>query len=87
MAFYFSGAIAYGTFLTYRMSQDPECSNTDLTSWTIIAIASLFWIVVIPISVIELKTKAQANLKEKHIDRAQSIKNETESTNSPLADY
>lgn len=87
MVFYFSGAIAYGAFLTYRMSQDPECSKTDLTSWTIIAIASLFWIVVIPISLIELKTKAPANLDKEQIDPAQRVKSETENANSPLADY
>lgn len=73
MAFYFSGAIAYGTFLAYRMSQDSECSKTDLTSWTIIAIASLFWIVVIPISVVELKTKAQANNQKEYIDFSRNI--------------
>ncbi|MCC0178613.1 hypothetical protein I4641_16695 [Waterburya agarophytonicola K14] len=41
------------------MFQDSECSKTDSTSWLIIAIASLFWILVIPISLLELQAKAK----------------------------
>lgn len=80
MAFYFSGATAYGIFLIYRMFQDRECCKRDLTSWTIIAIASLFWIVVIPISIVELQTKY------KYTDISQQIESETETSNSPLVD-
>ncbi len=60
MTFYLSGAGAYCFFLLYRMFSDRECSKTDRASWIVIAIASLFWIVVIPISILEIRAKAKA---------------------------
>lgn len=57
MTFYLSGAGAYGIFLIYRMFGDPKCSKTDPTSWMVITIGSLFWLVVIPISLLELRSK------------------------------
>ena len=60
MTFYFSGAAAYSIFLISKMFQDRECSKTDPLSWLIIATASLLWILVIPISLLEIKAKAQA---------------------------
>ena len=87
MVFYFSGATVYGIFLIYRMFQDRECSKTDMTSWTIIALASMFWIVVIPISIIELRSKIKAKNKDKHTNLAQKNKSEAKSINSPLTDY
>jgi hypothetical protein len=63
MTFYLSGAGAYGIFLLYRMLTDSECSKTDRASWMVIAIASLFWIIVIPISILELQSKAKAQAK------------------------
>ena len=65
MTFYFSGTAGYAIFLIYRMFQDKECSKTDFLSWTIIAIASLLWVVVIPISIIEIQTKARNNIFQK----------------------
>lgn len=59
MTFYFSGVAAYCIFLTCRMFQDKECSKTDLNSWTVIVFASLLWMVVVPISMIEIQTKAK----------------------------
>ena len=61
MTFYLSGAATYGIFLIYRMFQDAECSKTDLLSWSVIAIASLFWIVVIPISLWEIQSKVESS--------------------------
>ena len=60
MTFYLSGAGAYCVFLLYKMFEDKECSKTDKASWIVIAIASMFWIVVIPISIVELRAKAKA---------------------------
>lgn len=60
MIFYLSGAGAYGIFLLYRMLNDAECSKSDRASWIVIAIASLFWVIVIPISILELQSKAKA---------------------------
>lgn len=60
MTFYLSGAGAYCFFLLYKMFSDRECSKTDRASWIVIAIASLFWVVVIPVSILELRAKAQA---------------------------
>ncbi|MBE9045928.1 hypothetical protein IQ255_16210 [Pleurocapsales cyanobacterium LEGE 10410] len=60
MTFYLSGAGAYCVFLLYKMFEDRECSKTDRTSWIVIAIASMFWVVVLPLSIVELRTKAKA---------------------------
>lgn len=60
MTFYLSGAGAYGAFLLFSKLRDRECSKTDLTSWLVIAIASSFWILVIPISLIELRAKRKS---------------------------
>ncbi|WP_019505144.1 hypothetical protein [Pleurocapsa sp. PCC 7319] len=64
MTFYLSGAGAYCVFLLCRMFSDQECSKTDRASWMVIAIASVFWVIVIPLSIIELqsKTKVKAQL-------------------------
>ena len=59
MTFYLSGAGAYFTFLLFKKFSDRECSKTDLTSWLVIAIASAFWIAVIPLSVLEIRSKAE----------------------------
>ena len=64
MTFYLSGAAAYCIFLLYQMFSDQECSNFgDRTSWTVIAIASIFWPLVIPLSVREKRAKAEAKAK------------------------
>lgn len=63
MILYLSGAFIYCAFLLLSKFQDQECSKTDPISWLVIAIASIFWIVVIPISLIELKTKAKKQAK------------------------
>ena len=60
MTFYLSGAGAYCAFLLLSKLRDKECSKTDLTSWLVIAIASTFWLIVIPISLIELRAKAKS---------------------------
>lgn len=60
MTLYLSGASAYGIFLIYRMFCDPECSKTDTVSWMVIAVASLFWMIVIPLSLLELQSKYQS---------------------------
>ena len=64
MTFYLSGIGAYCLFLILKMFSDQECSKTDRASWMVIAIASVFWIIVIPLSIIELhsKTKVKAEL-------------------------
>ncbi len=64
MTFYLAGAGVYCVFLLYRMFSDRECSKTDRTSWVVIAIASIFWVIVIPISIMEIqaKTKVKAQL-------------------------
>ena len=59
MTFYLSGAGAYFAFLLFKKFSDRECSKTDLASWLVIAIASTFWIAVIPLSVLEIRNKAK----------------------------
>ncbi len=63
MTFYLSGAGAYCFFLLCKMLGDRECSKTDRASWIVIAIASMFWVVVIPISILEVRAKAKAKAK------------------------
>jgi hypothetical protein len=63
MTFYLSGAGAYCIFLLYQMFNDQECSKLDRTSWLVIAIASIFWPLVIPLSVREKRAKAEARAK------------------------
>lgn len=68
MTFYLSGAGAYCAFLLFSKFSDKECSKTDFTSWLAIVIASTFWLIVIPISLIELKTKAKPEPSEQNAD-------------------
>jgi hypothetical protein len=63
MTFYLSGASAYCIFLLYQMFSDQECSKRDRTSWLVIALASIFWPLVIPLSVKEKRGKAKAKDK------------------------
>lgn len=63
MTFYLSGVGTYCAFLLFNKFKDQECSKTDPISWLVIAIASMLWIVVIPISLLEIKTKAKAQAK------------------------
>ena len=87
MTFYLSGAASYSIFLIYRMFQDRECSKTDALSWAVIAIASLFWIVVIPISIIEIKSKTKAKDTFEQTPTAKQNENDSEGNNSPVTDY
>lgn len=66
MTFYLLGSGAYCTFLLFSKFKDRECSKTELKSWILIAIASTLWIVVIPICLIEIKTKANAKQQSKN---------------------
>ena len=59
MTFYLSGAGAYCAFLLFSKFSDKECSKTDRTSWLVVAIASALWIIVIPISLIEIRAKVK----------------------------
>jgi hypothetical protein len=96
MTFYLSGAGVYGIFLLYRMFSDSECSKTDRASWMVIAIASLFWVIVIPISILEIQSKAKAKAKldsiakplnfgaeARHIKTIQQVAEEPKENNSP----
>ena len=60
MTLYLSGASAYCAFLLFSKFSDQECSKTDPTSWLVIAIASIFWVIVVPISLMEIRSKAKS---------------------------
>ncbi len=60
MTLYLSGASAYCAFLLFGKFSDQECSKTDPTSWLVIAIASIFWVIVVPISLMEIRSKAKS---------------------------
>jgi hypothetical protein len=59
MTFYLSGVGTYFIFLLFKKFSDKECSKTDPASWLVVAIAATLWIIVIPLSVVELRTKAK----------------------------
>lgn len=59
MTLYLSAASAYCAFLLFSKFSDQECSKTDPASWLVIAIASTLWIIVIPISLMEIRSKAK----------------------------
>ncbi|HEY9769047.1 MAG TPA: hypothetical protein V6C71_11225 [Coleofasciculaceae cyanobacterium] len=63
MTFYLTGAGAYCVFLLLCKFKDRECSKTDPTSWIVVAIASALWIVVMPISLSEIRTKARTKAR------------------------
>lgn len=66
MTFYLSGAGIYGIFLLLAKFSDKKCSKTDPASWLVLAIASTLWVVVAPISLIEISVK----LKKKAVFNA-----------------
>lgn len=73
MTFYLSGVGIYGVFLLLIKFSDRECSKIDLASWLVLAIAAILWIVVVPISLIEivtkLKQKAQLDANKANLSR------------------
>lgn len=69
MTFYLSGAGAYCVFLLYKMFGDRECDKTDLVSWMVIAIASVFWVIVIPLSILEIRAKNKAKARLDNIPK------------------
>lgn len=75
MTLYLSGAGAYCAFLLLSKFSDRECSKTDPASWLVVAIASALWIIVIPISLIEIRTKAK--IKEQLAQTRKSINPQT----------
>ena len=67
MTFYLSGAGAYCLFLLFSKFSDRECSKTDLRSWLVLIVASTLWIIVFPISLIELTAKTK-NKRSQNFD-------------------
>ena len=57
MTFYLFSSGAYLAFLLFNKFNDSD-SKTNLTFLLVMIVASAFWIVVIPISLIEIKFKA-----------------------------
>ncbi|MEM6611779.1 MAG: hypothetical protein AAF652_05890, partial [Cyanobacteria bacterium P01_C01_bin.72] len=55
----------YCAFLLFNKFRDQECSKTDPISWLVVAIASIFWMLVIPISMLELSIKAKTKTRGK----------------------
>ncbi|MEL6494267.1 MAG: hypothetical protein AAFQ41_03980 [Cyanobacteria bacterium J06623_7] len=70
MTFYLSGAGVYGLFLLFSKISDRECSKTDLRSWLVLIVASTFWIVVLPLSSIELIAKAKSK-RDRQLDEGE----------------
>ncbi|MEL6437728.1 MAG: hypothetical protein AAFQ80_00530 [Cyanobacteria bacterium J06621_8] len=65
MTLYLSGVAAYSLFLLCCMFRDQECSKTDSTSWLVVFLASALWMIVIPLSILELSLKAKAKAQKK----------------------
>ena len=68
MTLYLSGAGAYCLFLLFNKFSDRECSKTDPRSWLVLTVASALWMIVVPLSLIELTAKA----KTKHSQNSDS---------------
>ena len=60
---------AYFAFLLYGKFSDKECSKTNFASWLVIILASALWILVIPISLIEISFKAYAKVHLEGIEK------------------
>lgn len=84
MTFYLSGAGAYCAFLLFKKFSDRECCKTDLTSWLVIAIACTFWIAVIPLSVLEIRTKAKRQSQLDDISNSSNCESSLEPVESNL---
>ena len=67
MTFYLSGAGAYCLFLLFNKFSDRECSKTDPRSWLVLIVASTFWVIILPISLIELTAKTK-NKRSQNFD-------------------
>ena len=63
MKFYLIVAGVYFLFLLFGKFSDRECSRTNVTSWLIVVSVSALWILVIPISLIEINVKALAKAR------------------------
>ena len=85
MTLYLSGTLAYGLFLLFSKFSDRECSKTDPVSWLVIAIASSFWIVVLPISLIELLGKSQAKSKQSEPIKTQATTDKSSYLEAPVS--
>jgi hypothetical protein len=65
MTLYLFSAGAYFIFMLFSKFSDQECSKTHFISWLVIIFASALWIVAIPISLIEIRSKALAKVRVK----------------------
>lgn len=63
-------AVTYFAFLLFNKFSDKECSKTNFASWLIVILASAFWILVIPIALIEISFKAQAKASLKEMEKS-----------------
>ena len=62
MKLYLVVAGVYFASLLFSKFSDRECSKTNFASWLLVILASAFWILVIPISLIEMKFKDRAKV-------------------------
>ena len=58
MVIYFFGVLVASTFWLISFLMDEETAKTDLISWSVIAAASILWPIAVPLSWVELLTKA-----------------------------
>jgi hypothetical protein len=70
MTLYLFSASAYFIFMLFSKFSDQECSKTYFVSWLVIIFASALWIVTIPISLIEIRSKALAKVRIEEMEKA-----------------
>ena len=63
MTLYLVCAGTYCACLLFSKFRDRECSKTNSVSWLIVVFASTLWILVVPISLIEIRFKARAKAR------------------------
>lgn len=72
MTFYLFGAGAYCTFLVLLMLKEQQNLQAASKEWIVIVIASALWVIVVPISLLEIITKAN-RVRAKADGRGKSI--------------
>ncbi len=74
MTLYLFSASTYFTFLLFSQFKDNESSKMDSISWLVIILASALWILVIPISLIEIRSRTQAKVRLEETEKAKDLK-------------
>jgi len=85
MTLYLSGTVVYSIVLLLYRFNDRECPKTDLISWIVIAIASSLWVIVVPISLIEIIGKSKERAEQSDRIEAKAFEDNTSYLEKPVS--